>query len=617
MSLSYSSHYGLVRIVDMDMSTKNWAVTDSNVELLSRLIYAAADHNHTGATPLPAPGYIDSTTWATPGLAYLATPGGGGIAAGSSVGFRFSYLDGRGLETEASPELAITVPVADSAPIPPSLSTPTATAGKIPGGQIVRYAMSKLNGVYESLPSVPTNQLKLPSKATGLTPAAWTVSLYFPSLRTFALGASTPFDGYGIYRQIGTGSYQLVKTLRFTADADTTTFKDTNVVENISKSVPLVSTLGRDTVVRLDLLATPTNQAYFAAKATPDGASTLNVYVTQDPGTWAATSLLTQIDLATPYNSLTYTGEEVLAPGYPLNISQQVASADQINLGTEAIGAPIYTTDADAKGFQTKRFVFPVNLTNAASTPGGVYYDFSTDSLKVYSRTLGSFLTFATPGGTYTHPEVSNGGHNASNIYYASPLTVASVLNSFASPVPKTTVTRRAAAYQVNFPADVTSITTAPLAPDTATASKYSGQTAVAMSTLTERALVSGSITPDYPGQIWQFTWSGTVADNSTVVPKSVFPITGSILCNLGLALNGTTLPGTTRKITLAGLHFASSTVRGSQAVTLSYTTPISGTVTSVGLVGSVGNAVYATPVASGSIQVGLSNQLFQAQSSF
>lgn len=441
MALYYTSYFGLVRLNNAGPEAKNWAVTDLNPEILSKLVFAVSRHTHTGATPVKYPGYNYATP-ATPITVTLqevsqSTPGGV-LAPGTAVGARFSYTDAYGLETDASPEQVLTLSPVIAAPSAPSagpaVSTPVAAA--LSGGTYA-YGITKGKGAGETQLSAVA-LVEVPFANTINT--SYAVPITFDPVADYSDGT----DKLNIYRSTGLAStFQLVKTYTDPGAFGTPiTIIDDGTLENAAKSPPAASTFDRNKSVRIDASALSPH---------PSDARKLNLYITQTPGVYGTNHLLETVDLTTPTgpnpstptkNDFTYLGTENFQPDYPKEFTQIPQLPNKINLGTETYGAPVLTASTDFGGYESARFVLPRNLQNAASTPGAVYYDPTSTSVKF--NLDGSWVTLTTPTGSFVHSQNEVGGHSTDRIYFSKGTegyNVTELLSIIATPVAATPIT--------------------------------------------------------------------------------------------------------------------------------------------------------------------------------
>lgn len=122
----YTDHYGLSRLTEDDLSVDSFKFSDGDRILIDRLLYLGAEgHHHTGGTA------SDDAPDLSPNLTLSTSTGS--IPAGTRVYYKYTYVDGDGLETTASPESWIDTPSAVAAPAAPDLST-TSTGGTLQPG---------------------------------------------------------------------------------------------------------------------------------------------------------------------------------------------------------------------------------------------------------------------------------------------------------------------------------------------------------------------------------------------------------------------------------------------------------------------------------------------------
>lgn len=211
----YTDNYGFTWLDgDDDPSTDDYAFFDGNIKSFDALLAASFGHEHTGSAsditnPTLAPNLaIDNTSGALP--------------PGTSVRYKYSYIDSYGNETAASPEAVYNIPAAVSPPGGPSLEY-AASGGTLLGGTyfylltayvtdntaetskgaISTIALSWVSGVNSitlTLPSVPSgatgfNVYRKKPQETGYTyvtsidmsvapPTTWTDAGFASSART-------------------------------------------------------------------------------------------------------------------------------------------------------------------------------------------------------------------------------------------------------------------------------------------------------------------------------------------------------------------------------------------------------------------------------------------------
>lgn len=411
MSVADSTYYGLTRVRDQTPEARDWAVTDSNIDVISRLLKAFEQHAHTGVQPLKYPGYNESDISA-PTLATLTEASTGGVLSpGSDIGVRLSYVHDNGLETEASPEKTLTLSAAAARALTPQLTSgPTAEPDGIPGGSYI-YGITKVKGSGET-PISDLLPVEIPYDQT------YKLTLTYDAISTYTDGT----EKLNIYRSEGMDSaFYLVAQV---SDTSATTFEDLNEYVDTTVSPPTANTFDAIRSVTID----------WSAITHPDDAKTLRVYVTQQNHLWGSNHILQQIDLVTgPVpTSYVYTGTEVLSNGWPKDSTQLASAPPKINLNAEVTGSLIYDANYDAKGFYTRNFnVGP--SPNITKTDGMIWYDPETGFMGYAD---GGDISLGNPDETYVHPPESSGGHIAANIKHhaSSSNTAKDVLDYISDP---------------------------------------------------------------------------------------------------------------------------------------------------------------------------------------
>lgn len=303
---------------------------------------------------------VDSGNPTLPTLSEQTT--GGILSPGTTVGVRLSYIDTRGLETDASSEQVITLAPSAARPLTPQLVSKQIATGALSGGTYV-YAITKRKGSGETLMS-DVLPVEIPYDNT------YSVTLSFNSISSYSDGT----DAINIYRSTGlASSFQLVTTI---TTSGTTQFTDTNVIppQNVNVQPPTNSTFDAARKVRIS----------WAAITHPANARYLRVYITQQAGLWSEDHLLNEIDLTTgASNYIDYLGSESLRSGWPLNTTQVISTPPKINLGTETTGAPNLTADMDFNGFKAYEMVLGNTSLN---TNGSIWYDSVNNLFKGYAN---------------------------------------------------------------------------------------------------------------------------------------------------------------------------------------------------------------------------------------
>jgi hypothetical protein len=557
MGFLYSTYFGLVRINNTGPEAKNWAVTDYNPELTSRIMYALSRHTHGGATPAHYPGYNYATP-ATPTLikvAEAATPTAGVLAPGTTLGVRMSYLDATGLETEASPEAVLTLSAVPQVANAPILGVPTATpvAGAM-GGGVYLYGITKGLGAGETELSATTLvEVPYPSDST----SSHTVDVTFDPIAEYGDGT----DKLKIYRSKGIGStFSLLKT--WTENLATpglpVTFTDTGPLEDAAQVPPVVTSFNRNKAVEITA----------AGISHPADMATLRVYITQIPGVYGTNHLFEEVDLSTPTgpnpatpvkNTFNYLGSENLTADYPKDFSQLPTLPGKINLGTEAYGAPTLSADMNFAGYQANNLVLASGLASSTPINGALYYDSTSSSVKF--RINGSWVTLATPLGGFSHSENESGGHSAQKIYHsvgAGGTTAYDILSIVATPVPAGQPFRKIVQPVYRSGVQATDLTT--------TSASFS-----------QLVIVGDDIVPAFAGQYVEFVFDGDFIIN----PYAVSNPQGNATLSLQLDISTTLGVDTTAREQTYRSLLAPATPTTHSPMHIYFATPISRTVTS------------------------------------
>lgn len=342
------------------------------------------------ATPYTPAGEPDITTNATTPVGIL-TPG-------ASISVRLAYENSVGLETQASPERVYTIPDSGAPPAGPSLTSTQAATPGLPGGTYF-YALTKKKDTGETLISEVLS-VTLPYDTT------YSVTIGFDAISTYADGT----NGINIYRSQGLNStFQLITAI---TNVSTATFTDTNNIlpQNVNVQPPTTNTFN----------ATKSIHISWSDITHPTTVTGLKVYITQQPGIWTTNHLLLTVPITSGAASVQYVdylGNESLSSGAPIESSQIPSAGPKIDLGTEATGAPILTTDMDFAGFRAKNM--NINLVpTVAMADGLIWYDSSVSKFRGRQNGQIVDLSPSTPAiNSVTNPSLEN---NASNIFLVS-----------------------------------------------------------------------------------------------------------------------------------------------------------------------------------------------------
>lgn len=483
MPLTWTAYYGLARVQDGGPETKNWAVLYDNPQQIALMLKSLEQHHHNWATPMNYPGYNYATP-ATPTQGNLTlNETAGSVSAGTSVGVRFSFLDNLGLETQASPEITLSLPATAARPDTPTAGPAAATPvpGALTGGTYV-YAITKALGAGETDISNVV-QVTVPFNATSTSSYTVPVVLAQTVAQYNAIDGT---DSINFYRSTGyDASFVQLGTFTLADDPDATTFIDDNTVA-ANTQPPQSPTFASNNSIGID----------WSNLAQPTAATRFRVYITQQPGVYGSSSLLQDYPMNNPATPLptnySYMGTETLIADFPKEFSQGIGSPPPVYLPTEAYGAPYYSQPANAYGWETYNFVLS-DQNNTTPIQGAMYVDRQAMQLKVALATPSTaggpstFTTFGGVGSGYSHPLAESGGHAASHILGSTQGGPTQDLfnNIFTTPVGNSAAVYRKSATTV-YKA-------------TATPTTLQNSTVGVWETMPD--MVLSGINPDFPGQ--------------------------------------------------------------------------------------------------------------------
>lgn len=140
--MALTERFGLSRVggaAGGSLTGDGFKYTDQDRRTIDRILNAFETHSHTGGDRLADPA-------AAPGLVLDST--NGTLAGGITYYYRISYIDRFGLETAASPEVAVATPGQVSSPSRPTLVAQS-TGGTLTAG-LYSYALTAESGDYET-----------------------------------------------------------------------------------------------------------------------------------------------------------------------------------------------------------------------------------------------------------------------------------------------------------------------------------------------------------------------------------------------------------------------------------------------------------------------------------
>lgn len=292
MSSNKTRHLALNYLDRGDSVTdEDWKYGTTDRDRLDLAAWLGATAHHHNGEPFSS---------SAPGIGpYLVLDNSGGtLPAGTSIFYKYSLVDDRGLETLASPETYITTPDAVSAP-----SAPTFTIIDS-GGIILPGAYSYALSAYKDANTLETTA---PNVTSVLLPAGVTsyqVQLNLPAL---PLGAS----GFNVYRRApGETSYHYIASVDMEVATPPTEWVDDGTVAGVStRGLPAANTTNAQNAVQVWLPG--------ATPAVPEG-YTWKIYRTIIPGVYTSSFLHHVVEETTE-------GSGIIAPNY-LDLGYRTAS---------------------------------------------------------------------------------------------------------------------------------------------------------------------------------------------------------------------------------------------------------------------------------------------------
>lgn len=309
-----TDNYGLERIRNGDyLSYKDWKYTDRDRQLIDRLLFRGAEsHLHDGLGAVPA----------DPGspLSYNVTSAGT-LPAGSTIRYKYTYVDDEGFETAASPETTITTPSGVSNPNAPTLAASQVGGTLLAGSHWYMISAYKTVNTQETLPSTRVYERIASGVSTGL------VLLTFPSLP----GGAT---GWNIYkREPNQNQFYYLTSVNMNVATPPTSYTDDGSDTVDCNRIPAArNTTANNSAIELAIPgATPT---------VPAGAIGWKLYRAGDDGNWDYSFLAFINDEVSPgviNTGYTDTGIATQAGRYP-DVSEIPASPSKIDLTSEVSG---------------------------------------------------------------------------------------------------------------------------------------------------------------------------------------------------------------------------------------------------------------------------------------
>lgn len=222
-------------------SINGYQFTKGDREKIDRLLYIGAEsHTHTGEGVAVSNPSIPAT------LALSST--GGNIPAGTTVSYKYTYVDSTGAESSPSPEVSITTAAAVGAPTAPSLARYNSGGSLIAGNYY--YVLTAYKDVETSETRPGDNAFVTLSS----TVSTWRVELTLPSL---PVGAT----GFNVYRRApGESKYSYMESVDMNVATPPTTYVDDGSLStNCNRQPPVRNNTNASNSVGVSLPgATPT-----------------------------------------------------------------------------------------------------------------------------------------------------------------------------------------------------------------------------------------------------------------------------------------------------------------------------------------------------------------------
>lgn len=248
-----TNRYGLRRMGPGDaFSGEGYQFTDADRVLIDELLHVGAEtHRHTGQAPAAA------ATPAQPGLTVLNT--GGAIPAGSRVHYKYTLVDGNGLESSPTVETYADTPAAVLEPGAPALVVGS-TGGTLLPGNYAYVLSAYTNGAN-------TQETKAIAPAFITVPVGTLTNRIILTLPTLPAGA----NGWNVYRRRpGSVGYYYLTSLAGTAGG----FTDTgSLTEDCNRSTPIRNVTNNQNSIRVTLpTAVPVGSTWKAYRSYVSGA---------------------------------------------------------------------------------------------------------------------------------------------------------------------------------------------------------------------------------------------------------------------------------------------------------------------------------------------------------
>lgn len=322
---STTSFYGLQKLDRSEpLSTNDYAFVSRNMDVIDRLLYKIHNAVFEDDTPIADP---------TDPLTLELETSGGGIPAGRTVRYKFTWVDAYGNESAASPEATISTPAPITRPNQPSLSS-TSSGGTLLSGPHF-YILSAYVGTNtnETNGSV-AGTISVRSGSTNV------ITLTFPTLPSGA-------DGFNIYRRRpGEVQFYYIDSVDMNVAIPPTTYEDDGSIAVSGTRTPSATNLtySSNKIVVTVPGATP---------SVPDG-YTWKLYRTFVNGDYNS-SLLEWVTTETSFGSGIITPETedlggVTTIGSPPSVSAITGDVDRIDALVTAVDAIEATLGTNPEG---------------------------------------------------------------------------------------------------------------------------------------------------------------------------------------------------------------------------------------------------------------------------
>ena len=229
-----TSNYNLVKLGAGDaLSTEDYAVFGSNLELIDRIMAANGRRPGSTSTPVTDPA-------SAPELDLDTTQGN--LPAATTIYYRYAYVDSIGLETAASPISSVTTPAPLVAPAAPGLTRSASGGSLFPGNY--HYLLT----AYETINTNETKGISPSIITLATTGSTWIIDLELPALPSGA-------DGFNVYRRgPGESEYSYLGSIDMGVATPPTTYEDDgSATPNCTRRPPISNQTSRSNNVTIGI----------------------------------------------------------------------------------------------------------------------------------------------------------------------------------------------------------------------------------------------------------------------------------------------------------------------------------------------------------------------------